>query len=207
MNLHGIVRGAINAVNPDYSTFVFVSVGQTTGPDGTRVPAYYVQNGVRAQVQALTFSDLRQLDGLNLNGERRAIYLFGKFDGVVRNLLKGGDMIVILNGVSVGGWLVAQVLEQWPDWCKVAATLQPERYLLDDYGRVLFDDNGLPLYVDKSPSMTIVNSPGPAPSLPPPPSSPSPQVQVGDYLFYEDAQGNLNILDPSGDVIPLVRKT
>lgn len=79
---------------------------------------------LRAQVQALTYKDLQQISGINLNGTRRAIYLQGKLDGVVRSLEKGGDLISIASGANAGEWLVGMVLEQWQDWCKVAATLQ-----------------------------------------------------------------------------------
>lgn len=76
---------------------------------------------LRAQVQSLTFRDLTQIEGLNLQGTRRAIYLSGRIDGIVRSRHKGGDLISLPDGTE---WLVAQVLEQWPDWCKVAVTLQ-----------------------------------------------------------------------------------
>lgn len=79
---------------------------------------------VSAQVQALTFRDLQQIDGLNLNGTRRGIYLYGKVQGVNRAENKGGDLVVIAAGPNAGVWLVAQVLETWQDWCKVAVTQQ-----------------------------------------------------------------------------------
>ena len=80
---------------------------------------------VIAQVQPLTWRDLQQLDGLNLQGTRRKIYLYGRADGAVRPLAKGGDLITIATGgVNDGIYLVAQVLEQFPDWVSVAATLQ-----------------------------------------------------------------------------------
>jgi hypothetical protein len=129
VNLHGIVSGAIGAVNPFITGTVRYSTGSTTQPSGKRTPAYNDVTGVSLQVQALTFRDLQQLEGLNLNGTRRAIYLFGAADGVVRPTSKGGDLIVITGGVQAGTWLVAQVLEQWGDggvasWVKVAVTLQ-----------------------------------------------------------------------------------
>jgi hypothetical protein len=76
------------------------------------------------QVQPLGWRDLQQLDGLNLQGTRRKIYIHGEIDGIVRSENKGGDLIVVASGVNVGTWLVAQVLEAWPDWCCVAVTLQ-----------------------------------------------------------------------------------
>lgn len=79
---------------------------------------------VRGQVQPVGWRDLQQLDALNISGSRVAIYLYGQFDGVVRPRVKRGDLVVIATGPSAGTYLVAMNLEQWPDWCKVACTLQ-----------------------------------------------------------------------------------
>ncbi len=82
---------------------------------------------LQGQVQALTFRDLTQISGLNLNGTRRGIYLSGNVDGVVRSEMKGGDLIIFLDGRV---WLVAMQLEAWGAsgtsdvWSKVAVTLQ-----------------------------------------------------------------------------------
>lgn len=124
MNLHSIVSGAIGAINPLMPGTIKVSTGYTTNPGGSRTPTYTTFTGVQMQVQALTWKDLQQVDGLNLNGTRRAIYMNGRADGVVRSLLKGGDIITLTDGPNAGDWLVAMVLEQWPDWCKYAVTLQ-----------------------------------------------------------------------------------
>lgn len=121
MNLHGIASGAIAAVNPLVTVQVAVSTGSTTGADGTPTPTYAPLQAATAEIQPMTWQDLRQVEGLNLNGTRRSIYLFGEIDGIVRDQSKGGDLITFPDG-SV--WLVALVLEQWPDWCKVAATRQ-----------------------------------------------------------------------------------
>lgn len=76
---------------------------------------------VTAQIQALSFRDIAQMDGLNIEGTRRAIYFYGRIEGLVRPEGRGGDLVYFPDGTV---WLVAIVLEQWPDWCKVAATLQ-----------------------------------------------------------------------------------
>jgi hypothetical protein len=82
---------------------------------------------LRAQVQPVTWRDIQQMEGLNLQGTRSKIYLYGRVDGLVRSLRKGGDLVVIATGgVSDGTYLVAQVLEQYPDWCSAALTLQNE---------------------------------------------------------------------------------
>lgn len=79
-----------------------------------------------AQVQPMTWRDLQQTEGLNLSGTRRKIYLYGSVDSVNRVASGGGDLIEIASGVNAGVWLVAQVLEQFPDWVAAACTLQNE---------------------------------------------------------------------------------
>lgn len=184
-----MVSGAISAVNPMVNGLVRVSTGASIAADGKRTPTYQDVPDVPMQVQALTYKDLVQLDGLNLNGTRKAIYIGRRVEGVVRPENRGGDLIYLPKasftasiaglvmdvtalasgqlavgdaisgtgvtagtkvtsfGTGAGGlgtynisptqavdetdtmrahtvWLVAHVLEAWPDWCKVAVTLQ-----------------------------------------------------------------------------------
>jgi hypothetical protein len=122
MNLHGIAASAVGAVNPFVDASLQASDGYTTGNGGKRTPKYLRAVRIKAQVQALSYRDLAQVDGLNLNGTRRKLYLYGEVDGVVRSIAKGGDLVTLLSDQTT--WLVVQVLEQWPDWCSVAVTLQ-----------------------------------------------------------------------------------
>jgi len=121
MNLHGIVRAAIGTVNPHQPVILRRSAGYTTSPSGRQVPAYEAPVTVRGQVQSMTTKDLRQLEALNVQNSEVAIYLDGFLDGVVRMSQKGGDLIETQDGKV---WLTTNVLEQWPDWVKVAVTLQ-----------------------------------------------------------------------------------
>lgn len=79
---------------------------------------------VVGQVQPLSYSDIQHMDALNIQGTRRAIYMNGAVDGLVRVNNKGGDLITISSGVNAGVWLVAMISEAWPDWCKAIVTLQ-----------------------------------------------------------------------------------
>lgn len=128
MNLHGMAAGAIQAVNPFVMGDVQVSAGlPTTNPDGSRTPRYRPIVRAPMQVQPVSYRDLQQLDGLNLQGTQRTIYINGKIDGLVRPTNLGGDLITLppTPGFPQGSiWLVVKVIEQWPDWCSVAATLQ-----------------------------------------------------------------------------------
>ena len=120
MNLHALVRGAINSVNPDIPVSIQRSAGYTTSPDGTRVPVYDAPLAAMAQVQELTAADLRKLDGLNIQGAVRSVYLNGQWNGAVRPGGTGGDLLTFQGRV----WLVTAVLDQFPDWTHMAVTLQ-----------------------------------------------------------------------------------
>lgn len=127
LNLHSIASGVICSVNPLIAVTVKISTGYIINPDGTQVPTYTSVGDVLAQIQSLTYSEVLQTQGLNLQGTRRAIYLNGRFEGLDREEKKGGDLIVYPSGTDWPygtTWLIAQVLEQWPDWCKVVVTRQ-----------------------------------------------------------------------------------
>lgn len=124
MNLNKIAGRATRVVNPVSPVTIKVSTGTTANADGTRTPSYADPVAAMAQVQPLTFRDIMQIQGLNLQGTRRAIYINGEVDGLIRATNQGGDLIVFSDG-SV--WLTAIVLEGWAataGWTKVAATLQ-----------------------------------------------------------------------------------
>lgn len=124
MNLHNMVAGAVSIVNPIITGSIQRSTGYTTSGSGKRTPTYAAAVPVQIQMQALQYNDLIQLDGLNIQGERHAMYLNGNWDGVVREDGTGGDLITLPNGTV---WLVVLVLENWADldgWTKVAVTRQ-----------------------------------------------------------------------------------
>lgn len=133
MNLHNIVRGAINAVNPDIvGRWLESTAGFTQTPDGRPIPAYTDHAGVVMQVQALTGRDLMHVNFMSMQGVKRSVYVQGNVQGVVRPDGTGGDLLVFPQ--DIGGaprvWLVVAVLETWtPDaagWCKVGVVLQPD---------------------------------------------------------------------------------
>jgi len=121
VNLHGITSPAVGVVNPHVLVTLRVSTGYTTDDTGRQTPTYAADVTVMAQVQSLSARDLRQLESLNLQNIQNTIYLSGQVSGIVRASGKGGDLIVMGDGTV---YLVVAVLEQWPDWVKVAVTLQ-----------------------------------------------------------------------------------
>ena len=124
MNLHSIVAPLIAAVNPPLPCSLQKSNGYTVNDDGTQVPSYDAPISIQVQCQALQYNDIAQLNGLNIQGRRLAMYIYGNWEGLVRSESKGGDLIT-LPDCSV--WLCALVLEPWAQsagWTKIAATLQ-----------------------------------------------------------------------------------
>lgn len=124
MNLHALAVSVVAAVNPQTPATVRLCTGYTTAADGKRVPDYDDFPGVPVQVQALQYQDILKVDALNIQGVRNKVYLNGNWNGLVRRDRKGGDLIVIATGPSAGVWLIAVVLESWPDWTSAAVTLQ-----------------------------------------------------------------------------------
>jgi hypothetical protein len=125
MNLHAIVRGAVTAINPDASGRVYISTGQATGANGKRVPTYDRIDGVPMQVQPLSMQDvgrLQQMDGLNIEGVMRSVYINGAPKGADRVEMKGGDILYLIGHF----WLVVAVLEPWDTagWAKVGVSKQ-----------------------------------------------------------------------------------
>lgn len=120
MNLRAIANAATQTINPNTTVTVKISNGYTKAPSGGRqIPQYITETG-QANIQALDGKDLKQLDGLSIQGTIRAAYLYGNLAGVVRPDSKGGDLVEF----SGQSWLVVKVLETWPDWCKVAIVYQ-----------------------------------------------------------------------------------
>lgn len=122
MDLRGIANGVITTVNPNETVTVLRSTGFAEGAGAKQVPSYAAPVTGPGQVQALDADDIKQLDGLNIQGTIRAIYLRGTLAGVVRPNQTGGDIVKRKNDTET--WLVVKVLESWPDWTKAAIVLQ-----------------------------------------------------------------------------------
>lgn len=120
MDLRGLANGVTTTVNPNKTVTVRRSTGYTIGAGRKQVPGYADPVTGPAQIQALDANDIKQLDGLNIQGTVRAIYLRGVLAGVVRPDGTGGDLVEIGSET----WLVVKVLEGWPTWTKAAIVLQ-----------------------------------------------------------------------------------
>lgn len=122
INVRSLANGIANNVNPNICVSISRSSGYTIGSGRKQVPSYTeVANGC-AQIQALDNADLQKMQGLNMQGVYRAIYLCGSLHGVIRKIGDGGD-IVTYDGQT---WLVVKILETWPTWTKAVICLQTD---------------------------------------------------------------------------------
>ena len=127
MNLRGLVNKYTQVTNPNIYINWIQSTGYTIDDAGKRTPTNLTLT-VKAQVQALSSTDLQHTDGLNITGVMRSVYMYGNAAGVVRADNIGGDILVfpeVPNGCNKN-WLITQVVETWSDWCHVIVTLQQD---------------------------------------------------------------------------------
>ena len=122
MDLRSIANSVSSVVNANETVAVLRSTGFAIGAGRRQVPEYADPVTGPAQIQALDANDIKQLDGLNIQGTIRAIYLRGVLAGVVRPEQTGGDIVKRNAGAET--WLVVKVLESWPQWTKAAIVLQ-----------------------------------------------------------------------------------
>jgi len=124
MNLNKIAAGVVSGINPKVVASYRRSSGASSAASGKRTPTYEAAVDVLVQKQPLTGGELRQVQGLNINGEFCALYVDAEFKGVSRPQARGGDLFTLPDD-SV--WLVKIELEDWyatAGWSKVACVRQ-----------------------------------------------------------------------------------
>lgn len=120
MNLRQIANNAITSINPNISAILKKYASETIGPGRKPVPSYLPDQNVTIQLQPISRGDMQHVDGLNIQGLAKVIYVNGNYFSVQREMEQGGDIFVI-NGEQ---WLVVEPVELWPDWCRLIAVLQ-----------------------------------------------------------------------------------
>jgi len=126
-NVRALANKYIQVTNKNQQINWVQSNGYVTDDAGKRTPKTITLT-VEAQIQALSATDLKHIDGLNITGVMRSVYMYGNAAGVVRADQIGGDILVFPetpNGCNKN-WLITQVMETWSDWCHVVVTLQQD---------------------------------------------------------------------------------
>lgn len=125
--MHSLVRGAIQAVNTDIAGTLRRSTGYTTLPGGKREPTYADTTG-SIQVQALSSTELKHINDLNIQGVIRKVYMYGDWGGPIRADATGGDLLAFprVKGGPAVTWKIVTTFETWTDsgWCAVGVVLQ-----------------------------------------------------------------------------------
>lgn len=121
MYLRGIANRAIQSVRHDEAVTIRRSTGSTIGAGLKPQPTYAADAPAMAQLQALSGDDLKQLEGLNVQGTLLSCYVDGVIKGVERPSGTGGDLIVRADGST---WLVVHVFENWGEWTRAAICMQ-----------------------------------------------------------------------------------
>ena len=131
LNLHHIVRGAINAVNSDLPCELYRMTGkQQRDEEGDTIPIFSGPASVKAQFQSLSQDMIRQYEMLEITNTTRRVYLYADKSPASRPwaqwrpLGRSGDVIKDNNG-SI--WTISAVIEDFTNegWICVMATLQP----------------------------------------------------------------------------------
>ena len=128
LNLHDIVRGAINIVNPDEDVWLIQNIGQTN-VKGRITASYAPAQKVRAQVQTLSGDDLTVMNDTERTERDRKFYLYSNTEtgnapsGIIRPLGKSGDFMRRNDGTY---WKVYNVSEDYTTdgWVLVLASQQ-----------------------------------------------------------------------------------
>jgi len=121
MDLQLLTNSAISTtVSPNVRVTFYSSKGYVIGEGRAQIPIYADPVTLPANIQALDGAELQHIDGLNIQGVLRAIYLKIEALGTVRPKEIGGDKLVI----GTETWIIVKILETWPLWTKAVIVLQ-----------------------------------------------------------------------------------
>lgn len=125
MNLRKIANAYTRNINPNIPAIWRKSIGYTVKEDGTQEPVYE-DSTVEINPQAVSGDTLAFIEGLNIQGVMRSVYMYGNVQGVVRSDERGGDLLLFPQTPDkpIQTWKVVTVVETWPDWAHVIVVLQ-----------------------------------------------------------------------------------
>lgn len=128
INVRAAANKAVQVVNPNLQGVFYASQTPIADANHKQQPVYAAGVTLPVQVQAVGASELRHLEGLNVQGVLRSVHMFGNTQGVVRVNQQGGDLLGFPE-VPAGTsriWKVVKVVETWRDWCHVIVNLQTD---------------------------------------------------------------------------------
>jgi hypothetical protein len=127
LNLHNVVRGAINAINPDIPATLQRSTGSTTDSAGNMTPTYQTFTGM-IQMQGMHEGNYTHIANMNMQSVMRTVWILGHWAGIVRADADGGDLMQFAEylGGPVRTWRVYVVAGVWPGWTEVIVILQDQ---------------------------------------------------------------------------------
>jgi hypothetical protein len=125
--LRGIANRSLQGIRRDESVTIARSTGSQIGAGLKPVATYADPVTTVAQLQALSGDDLKQLEGLNIQGTLLSCYVDGQIKAVERPGGTGGDLITMTASSRYAGtWLVVHVFENWGEWTRAAICLQSQ---------------------------------------------------------------------------------
>lgn len=121
VNLHRVVRSAINSINTDQDVVIKLNKGVEHQPGGLQVPVWEEVED-KAQVQPIKSSEIKFINNYNSSSTYRNFYFDRTIHGINRRRLTGGD-IIVWDGFE---WFVDSNEEDWQTvgWSKVRAIQQ-----------------------------------------------------------------------------------
>lgn len=120
MNLSGIANSVISGVNPNQKAVLKINTG-TTVDDAGKVKPCFTEQPITIQPQSLSTADLDHLNLINQQGQFMYAYITGQISAIRRSQGKGAEhvMFTAYGEDEPSDWVVKQVVESYPQWCKV----------------------------------------------------------------------------------------
>ena len=113
MNLHEIVSGAINSINPFQTITITPRSSYTVDEYGEATPNEGSSYQIQAQIQPLTSEDIKFINSYNESTIYKAFWVSANTFGLNRPMAKGGDKVV-WNGKT---FYVTSMPEDWYENC------------------------------------------------------------------------------------------
>jgi hypothetical protein len=94
MNLHEIVSGAINSINPFQTITITPRSSYTVNEYGEATPNEGASYQIQAQIQPLTSEDIKFINQYNESTVYKAFWVSANTFGLNRPMARGGDKVV-----------------------------------------------------------------------------------------------------------------